>query len=324
MNQIQPSFFANLACPCCKEATLKVIGDRIDCSNPECGASFPLIGNKPILINEANSLFSINDYQQGHVTTMDLREESEKPQSLGTRLKKLIRGITPPNSRSVSDFPVDAALETICAEVPGRPKVLVVGAGDAEMSLQGQADLVFSDVALGPLTDLVCDAHDIPFADESFDAVISVAVLEHVLDPVRCVAEMTRVIRPDGFVYSVTPFMQQVHMGRYDFQRFSHLAHRRLFRHFGEERSGVANAQGMVLAWSLERFLSGFSENPATYSALRTLARFIAFPFLLFDPYLARKKPAFDSASGYYFFGRKKDKPITDREIVAGYRGIQA
>lgn len=320
MEEKTPGLLADLACPCCRHG-LQRQDDRLACTNPECAGEFPLVDGRPVLINEANSLFSISDYQQRRVTTMDL--QATPAASLGGRLKTLVRRLTPPNSRSVTDFPVDAALEVIVATLPHRPRVLVIGAGDAEVDLHGEVDLVFSDVALGPLTDLVCDAHDIPFGDQAFDAVIAVAVLEHVLDPPRCVSEMARVLKPQGFVYSVTPFMQQVHMGRYDFQRFSHLGHRRLFRWFSEERSGVANAQGMVLAWSLERFLSGFSENPTLYSALRTVSRFIAFPFLLFDSYLARKKPAFDSASGYYFFGRKQESPLSDRDLVATYRGIQ-
>jgi len=317
-----PLFFKDIVCPCCKHTLLQDSIEQLTCSNASCAASFPLVDGKPILINEANSLFSIDDYQQGRITTMDLLDDV-KPVSLGARIKGLVRRVTPPHSRAVSDFPVEAALEKIQTSLAHRPRVLVVGAGDSDMSLHGEIDLVYSDVALGPLTELVCDAHDIPFTDDSFDAVIAVAVLEHVVDPERCVSEMTRVLAPRGFIYSVTPFMQQVHMGRYDFQRFSHLGHRRLFRRFAEERSGVANAQGMALAWSFERFLSGFSETPEIYSALRTLARFLTFPLLMFDRYLAKKKPAYDSASGYYFFGRKLDSPIPDRELVAGYRGIQ-
>jgi len=53
-----------------------------------------------------------------------------------------------------------------------------------------------------------------------FDAVWIQAVLEHVLDPVRVVAEIHRVLRPGGLVYSEIPFMQEVHEGAYDFTRF--------------------------------------------------------------------------------------------------------
>ena len=190
------------------------------------------------------------------------------------------------------------------------------------ITLEGDCELIYSDVAIGPLTQLVCDAHDIPFPENYFDAVIAVAVFEHVADPYRCSAEVYRVLKKEGFVYSITPFMQQVHMGRYDFTRFTYLGHRRLFRHFSEVRSGVANAQGMVLAWSIERFLSGFSDNSRIHSLLRTLARFIAFPFPFFDHRLARKAGSFDAASGYYFFGKKTESILSDRDLIKEYRGM--
>ncbi len=84
--------------------------------------------------------------------------------------------------------------------------------------------------------------------DESFDGVICQAVLEHVLDPYRCVEEIHRVLRPNGLVYAETPFMQQVHGGTHDFTRFTHLGHRRLFRKFAEVDSGVVCGPGMALA----------------------------------------------------------------------------
>ena len=85
-------------------------------------------------------------------------------------------------------------------------------------------ELVETDVSFGPRTALICDAHNIPFAEGSFDGVVAQAVLEHVLDPYSCVAEIYRVLKPAGLVYVETPFMQQVHMGRYDFTRFTHWA----------------------------------------------------------------------------------------------------
>ncbi|MGB5496815.1 MAG: methyltransferase domain-containing protein, partial [Sedimenticolaceae bacterium] len=187
---------------------------------------------------------------------------------------------------------------------------------------ESEAELIYSDVALGPMTQLICDAHDIPFPDNYFDAVVANSVLEHVADPYRCAEEIYRVLKPTGFVYAITPFMQQVHMGRYDFTRFTHIGHRRLFRRFDEERSGIANAQATVLAWSIERYFAGFSDNPRIYARLRTLARFIGLPFLWFDHMMAGKPGAYDAASAYYFFGRKSERTLSDREIVQIYRGM--
>ena len=112
--------------------------------------------------------------------------------------------------------------------------------GDGMRALMGdRLEVVESDVYLGPRTEVVLDAHDIPFADSTFDAVVAQAVLEHVVDPYRSVSEIWRVLKPRGIVYAETPFMQQVHGGPYDFTRFTPLGHRRLFRQFEELDSGV-------------------------------------------------------------------------------------
>ena len=128
-------------------------------------------------------------------------------------------------------------------------------------------EFVATDVSMGPLTALVCDSHDLPFEDETFDGVIVQAVSEHVVDPGRCVDEIYRVLKPRGLVYAETLFMQQVHMGRYDFTRFSHSGHRRLFRQFAELSSGPICGPGMALAWSYQYFLLSFATSRAVRGA---------------------------------------------------------
>lgn len=107
--------------------------------------------------------------------------------------------------------------------------------------------LINVDPAPTSSAEIFCDGHDLPFRDGTFDAVIVQAVLEHVLDPHRCVAEIHRVLQPDGLVYSETPFMQQVHMKGVDFTRYTHVGHRRLFREFAELESGVVAGPGTAL-----------------------------------------------------------------------------
>ena len=46
---------------------------------------------------------------------------------------------------------------------------------------------------------------------------------------------------------------------RYDFTRFTHLGHRRLFRRFEEIESGAVCGPGMTLAWSYTYFLTSFT-----------------------------------------------------------------
>lgn len=46
---------------------------------------------------------------------------------------------------------------------------------------------------------LICSDH-VPFADASFDAVVSAAVIEHVVDPRAWLGELARVVRPGGII----------------------------------------------------------------------------------------------------------------------------
>jgi len=181
--------------------------------------------------------------------------------------------------------------------------------------------LVATDVSFGPLTVLVCDAHDIPFEDETFDGVIVQAVLEHVVDPYRCVEEIYRVLKQRGLVYAETPFMQQVHMGRYDFTRFTHSGHRRVFRRFDEVASGPVAGPGMALAWSYEYFLLSFTTSRPLRGVLRGFARLTSFYLKYFDYYLVGRPATIDAASGFYFLGRKAQGVLPDRELIQYYKG---
>jgi SAM-dependent methyltransferase len=59
--------------------------------------------------------------------------------------------------------------------------------------------------------DAVADAHALPFADESFDFVFSLAVFEHLHSPWLAAKEIARVLRPGGRVFTLCAFMQPLH-----------------------------------------------------------------------------------------------------------------
>lgn len=56
-----------------------------------------------------------------------------------------------------------------------------------------------------PLAKVKMDLHNIPFEDNSFDVVFCNHVLEHVSDDVRCMQEIRRVLKTDGFALCQSP-----------------------------------------------------------------------------------------------------------------------
>ena len=72
--------------------------------------------------------------------------------------------------------------------------------------------------------DIVGDIHDLPLEDVSQEALICIAVLEHVEEPHKAMAEMYRVLKPGGYVFIYVPFLYYYHAekGYYgDFWRFT-------------------------------------------------------------------------------------------------------
>jgi ubiquinone/menaquinone biosynthesis C-methylase UbiE len=49
------------------------------------------------------------------------------------------------------------------------------------------------------------DAERLPFADKVFDAVVSFGTLHHLLHPETAIAEVARVLKPDGWLFAVEP-----------------------------------------------------------------------------------------------------------------------
>ncbi len=69
--------------------------------------------------------------------------------------------------------------------------------------------------------DVLYDGKRLPFDAASFDTVLSTSVLEHTPDPAALIAEMARVLKPDGTVILTTPFAFRLHEEPYDYYRFT-------------------------------------------------------------------------------------------------------
>lgn len=321
MNRVHPGDDASLAlrCPVCGAALTKEEG-AWRCHAGE-SHRFAEVAGVPVLLNPARSVFRAEDFHPNARTTF------KDPARWALRLGAML----PSPSRDVAaDRCWDRLAELLAQRPAERRRVLVVGCGDGSagygrLAAVGDARWLETDVSLAGRAAVVCDASDLPFQDAQFDLVICVAVLEHVLEPQRCVDEIHRVLAEDGLVYATTPFMQQVHMGEYDFTRFTRSGHRWLFREFHEVDSGVATGPASVIVWSAEYFLMSWLRSVGARRVAKAVTRLLLGWLTLLDPLLARRPAAYDAAGGFYFIGRRAPGPtITAREMIGYYLGGDA
>ena len=303
------------ACPKCKHP-LTASDDTYRCTYDRCQSIFPVVNGRPILINEENSLFRIKNFLAPNA-------KGEKVKA-GTRIRNRILSLVPAITHNWVAKRNYLRLVGMLKDANQSMSVLIVGAGDMGEGInclvsEETIKVVETDIAPSHRIAVIADAHDLPFLSGSFDAVVAQAMLEHVVDPYRCVDEMYRVLKPNGLIYAETPFMFPVHLGAYDFTRFSLLGHRRLFRYFSEIDANMASGPANALALSIRSFVLSFSNSRWLTGFAKALLPFFIFWLKYFDFFLLKNPHASDFASTYYFLGKKAVEPVPDKCILESH-----
>ena len=139
-----------------------------------------------------------------------------KPEHAGTRGSDDVFDVLTPELRSsfgviettnvsANDYDGDT-IDLIARLADGL--ILDCGAGSRPIYYD---NVVNYEIVKYPSTDVVGVAEVLPFADNSFDAVLSYAVLEHVKQPFLAAREISRVLKPGGVLRVVVPFLQPLH-----------------------------------------------------------------------------------------------------------------
>lgn len=307
----------DLMCPdCLAVGALRRSGgnlQRVVCG--ACETEYPVRNEAPVLIQASNELFDPAYY--------------EKPTSGGIYRKRRLR--LPSPSVNLAQARVLRNLGRRLS-LPTGARVLILGSGQQRMAVaealgvehDARVRLICCDIDVTADVDVFCDAHRLPFPEKYFDAVVTTAVLEHVLYPEQVAGEISRIVRTGGWVYSELPFLQQVHEGAYDFTRYTLSGHRRLLHGFQEIEAGAVAGPATALVWSLEHFFAALFG----YGRLGTLARAVSrlgfFWIKYFDYAITTKKAASDAASCTYFYGERVERTVSDLEIVRAYEGARA
>jgi SAM-dependent methyltransferase len=226
-----------------------------------------------------------------------LAREYTTERSLAARLGS----IDPPRSRRAG-----AALDiVIAADGPA----ISIGGGPL------RAHPRFRNLNLAPFpdVDVVADAHQLPFSGNSIGALHCEAVLEHLERPEQAVAEMFRVLRPAGFVFAATPFLQVFHGYPDHFQNFTLAGHVALFSRSGFDvvESGACVGPTFTLVdlasnWAREN-LPGRFLSRAAWLAIRVCGKL----FVQLDRVFLRSSGAHRLASTTFVLARKPGAEVS-------------
>ncbi len=108
-------------------------------------------------------------------------------------------------------------VEHISNELPAPALELIRGTDGLVLNLSAGGsrerapNVVEVEYAIFRHTDLVADAHALPFDDESFSAIVVMNAFEHYREPHKVAAELYRILKPGGQVLIRTAFLQPLH-----------------------------------------------------------------------------------------------------------------
>jgi SAM-dependent methyltransferase len=291
-------FCSNIVCPKCQSLIHRDIC-KYNCTNPGCIYSselcFTIIEDQPILVDFEQSILDKDEVLKTSGASL-INRKSNWLKEIAKKI--LIYNLVP--------YQKATFFKDLLTEISENPVVLIIGGGTqgyGTESFYNEPDiqLISFDIYKTPFTQFIADAHHIPLATETVDAVWIQNVLEHVLDPWQVVSEIYRVLKKGGIVYAETPFLQQVHEGTYDFTRFTESGHRWLFKNFELISCGVVYGPGHQLWWTIEHITRGVFRSILVGKLFKVIFFWVQYLDLIIP-----ESYAIDDASSVFFMGKKR------------------
>lgn len=247
-----------------KEAKLKTIKNVLLC--PVCAKSSPEIvadGSK-------------RSYEEMRCLNCDnISEVSRFSINCLPQVLKEYGGVKPTDNISAHDY--DEKAQAIIKKFKNG-LILDDGSGSRKTYYKNVINLEIVDYTT---TDVLGIGECLPFKSNSFDAVFSLAVLEHVKDPFKCASEILRVLKPGGLVYVVVPFLQPFHGYPDHYYNMTSSGLRNLFgENINVTEDGVLHSGLPIwsLTWFLNSYLRGLPTQVAEDFRQRTVASLLEPP----------------------------------------------
>jgi SAM-dependent methyltransferase len=169
-------------------------------------------------------------------------------------------------------FILKRRIKKLIKEMPQQSTDLVLDMGCGEepyyhSAIKGR--IISADIKKSKTTDIVCDSHSIPLKKGKFDKVLFVNSLYYFSNPLKALLEAKRVLKKNGKLLIVVPFIYPIHDAPLDKYRFTEYGIRKLLEGaFAIEEirpvGGIFTLPSVVLHSMVKGFMT---RNPALKAA---------------------------------------------------------
>jgi len=229
--------------------------------------------------------------------------------NLSIFFKKIVKNIFSP-SRSVITKREYIDMKKI---IKSPKRILNVGSGSNTVLgskfwkyLKKNQRVINLDIVDGENVDVVSDAGNMPFLDNSFDFIVCQAVIEHLKNPKIVINEIKRVLKEGGYFYCTVPFLQGYHADPNDYQRFTNEGMKILLKHFTILKKGVSSGPFSAIAWIIRDIFTFGKKSSFIYRLSRIVSSILSFPVSLLDYIYPRTLSYARNASEYYYLAKSK------------------
>lgn len=187
------------ACPVCRGSL------DADWRCEHCARSFSLVDGRPALMADPRMAAGV---AKDNVVVQSQARAREGTRRAGLRgLADRVREAVTADLFADDRTQVRALVDAVEGSLPHGLPVVDVGACEQyyRRDLERLGPVLALDVALYGATDVIADAHAMPFRDSSLGGIVVVEVLEHLKQPWKFFAEASRTLAPGGVLLGVAP-----------------------------------------------------------------------------------------------------------------------
>lgn len=165
--------------------------------------SFQITDGIPILLPQGNELTYLEHYKLDAIYFDYFEEKFSETKAEEERLRQFILNKVPPRAKLIADIGSGNGLLT--NELLNLNKFVV----SVDVSLDNLKKIV-NRYGNDNHYSVVADALYLPFRDSVFDCVIASEVIEHIVDPLKLISELYRVVKKMGVIIITTPYMEKI------------------------------------------------------------------------------------------------------------------